>query len=229
MYLEDELLPISALQHLMFCPRQWGLIHLEQAWQENALTAQGRIMHQRVHEADTESRADFRITRGLRLHSYSLGLTGQADVVEFHLSDTGAELPGAKGRWQPIPVEYKRGKPKMNRCDEVQLCAQVVCLEEMLKVSIPQAAFFYGKPKRRHQVTINPALRNETARLALELHALTQKGKTPQADLKNSKKCKSCSLLNICLPQITGIKKKVDYYIRQHMKSAGTPTHEKNA
>ena len=220
MYTEDELLPISALQHLMFCPRQWGLIHLEQAWQENALTAQGRIMHERVHETDAESRGDLRITRSLRLHSFSLGLTGQADVVEFRLSETGIALPGTAGLWQPMPVEYKRGKPKKDKSDEVQLCAQVICLEEMLNVTIPEAAFFYGKPRRRQSVEIDRNLRNQTAALAEKLHDLTRKGKTPPAAY--SKKCDSCSLAAICLPKITGIKKKIDYYIRHHTDS-GVP------
>jgi len=142
MYTEDQLLPLSALQHWVFCPRQCGLIHIEQTWDENRLTAQGRQLHERVHEAEDENRPGVRIVRGLRIHSYRLGLIGQADVVEFHQSQAGIELTGADGLWQPFPVEYKRGKPKKNGCDEVQLCAQAMCLEEMLEINIDQGALF---------------------------------------------------------------------------------------
>src|ERR1700681_1367213 len=130
LYSEDDLLPISGLQHLQFCERQWGLIHIEQQWEENRLTAEGRILHERVHEAGTEARPGVVIARGLQLRSLRLGLTGQADVVEFHEGDAGAEggvqLRDREGWWRPFPVEYKRGKPKADACDEVQLCAQAM-------------------------------------------------------------------------------------------------------
>ncbi|HOK67603.1 MAG TPA: CRISPR-associated protein Cas4 [Anaerohalosphaeraceae bacterium] len=142
MYAEADYLPLSALQHWVFCPRQCGLIHLEQVWDENRLTAEGRILHQRVHEMSDEFRSDISIVRGLRIYSRRLGLIGQADVVEFHRAPTGIALPDAEGIWQPYPVEYKRGSPKMDACDEVQLCAQAICLEEMLGIAVPQGAFF---------------------------------------------------------------------------------------
>lgn len=126
MYSESDLLPISALQHWLFCSRQCGLIHLEQVWDENRLTAEGRQMHERVHETSDENRPGIRIVRGLRINSRRLGLIGQADVVEFHKSDTGIPLSANDGLWQPFPVEYKRGKAKLNSCDEVQLCASPV-------------------------------------------------------------------------------------------------------
>jgi CRISPR-associated exonuclease Cas4 len=146
-YIEEDLIMISALQHLAFCPRQCALIHVEQMWQESGLTAEGRILHERVHEQEGESRAGVRIERGLPLRSLRLGLVGVADVVEFH------PLPG--GGWRPFPVEYKRGKPKPDRCDEVQLCAQAMCLEEMMEVEVPQGSLFYGKTRHRHDVAFN--------------------------------------------------------------------------
>ena len=213
MYTEDQLLPISALQHWLFCPRQCGLIHLEQVWDENRLTAEGRQMHDKVHEADTENRPGIRIVRGLRIHSYRLGLIGQADVVEFHKSETGISLPEADGLWQPFPVEYKRGSPKINACDEVQLCAQTICLEEMLKTSIPQGAFFYGKPRRRKEVDISDNLRQQTEDAARQLHTLMDSGITPIAAYE--KKCEACSLYNRCLPKTTGQKKKIGRYLEK--------------
>ena len=128
MYCEDDLIPISALQHLVFCPRQCALIHVEQVWTENVFTAEGRGLHEKVHETEAESRPGVRIVRGLRLRSLELGLVGQADVVEFHVDAGGAAVPGREGRYRPFPVEYKRGKPKIDVCDEVQLCAQAMCL-----------------------------------------------------------------------------------------------------
>ena len=130
MFTEDNLLPISALQHLLFCERQCALIHLERAWQENRLTAEGRIMHERVHEGGDETRRDVRIVRGLRLRSLALGLVGIADVVEFHRAADGVAVPESAGTWRPFPVEYKRGRPKSEPWDAVQLCAQALCLEE---------------------------------------------------------------------------------------------------
>ena len=213
MYTEDELLPISALQHFVFCPRQCGLIHIEQVWDENRLTAQGRQLHERVHEADDENRHGVRIVRGLRIHSYRLGLIGQADVVEFHQSQTGIELPGAKGLWQPFPVEYKRGKPKKNNCDEVQLCAQAMCLEEMLKIDVTTGAFFYGKPRRRKAVEITDSLRRQTEETARQVHELLDGCITPTANYE--KKCNSCSLYSRCMPKTTGVKKKIDLYLEK--------------
>ena len=160
MYTEDELLPISGLQHLAFCERQVALIHIEGLWEENVYTAEGKILHENAHEEGSEAVGDLRIARGLRLRSLRLGLVGVADVVEFHRVDnpgakTSVELPGVQGRWQPFIVEYKRGLPKLDRTDEVQLCAQAMCLEEMLDVEITSSAFFYGKPRRRDVVNLD--------------------------------------------------------------------------
>jgi len=213
MFAEEDLLPISALQHLLFCERQCALIHVEGLWAENRLTAQGRLLHERVHAEDTEGRPGVRITRSLRLHSLRLGLVGMADVVEFHRDDAGVVLPGISGLWRPFPVEYKRGKPKRDGSDNVQLAAQVLCLEEMLGVSIPEAAFFYGRPRRRHQIAISEALRIMTEEAAARLHDLVRSGKTPQS--RYEKKCQRCSLLQLCMPKVTGVRKRLDYYMAQ--------------
>jgi len=204
MYTEDDLLPISALQHLAFCERQWALIHLEGVWQENLLTAEGRLLHDRSHEPETEVRGDLRIARGLRLRSLRLGLVGMADVVEFHrvsTADEGVRLEGTAGLWKPFVVEYKRGRPKIGHEDEVQLCAQALCLEEMLSVPIPCGALFYGQPRRRLDVAFDETLRKETESLAARLHALDSAGKTPPPTYTRA--CESCSLVDICLPKAT--------------------------
>jgi len=216
MYCEDELLPISALQHLSFCERQWALIHLEQVWSENVFTAEGRNLHEKTHEADSENRPGLRIVRGLRLRSLRLGLVGQADVVEFHAHDAGIALEGADGLWRPFPVEYKRGRAKPDNCDRVQLCAQALCLEEMLETEIGAGAIFYGRPRRREAVELTPELRRETESLALRLHELDRAGKTPKA--KYSKKCRSCSLLAACMPKVTSINKDIEHYLAKALE-----------
>jgi CRISPR-associated exonuclease Cas4 len=211
MFTEEQLIPISALQHWVYCRRQCGLIHLEQVWAENRLTAEGRTLHEKVHESDAENRPGVRIVRGLRLVSYGLGLVGQADVVEFRQNDNGVELPGAVGLWQPFPVEYKRGKPKKDNSDNIQLCAQALCLEEMLHVEIPAGAFFYGKPRRRTDVELNATLREKTCQTAAALHELFAGGRTPA--VRYSKKCDNCSLYLQCMPKTTGLNKKIDHYL----------------
>jgi CRISPR-associated exonuclease Cas4 len=218
MYTESELQPISALQHLLFCPRQWGLIHLEKIWVENRLTAEGRVLHERVHKDKPEQREGVRIVRGLRIHSFELGLIGQADVVEFQQDQNGVMLPGFSGRWLPYPVEYKRGKPKANNSDVVQLCAQALCLEEMLGVAIPEGALYYGQPRKRSPIVLNQAVRQETIALIHKLHQLYEERKTPT--VRYSKKCDNCSLVAVCMPKITGVQKKVKQYIESSVQEA---------
>ncbi|MHC1685969.1 MAG: CRISPR-associated protein Cas4 [Clostridiaceae bacterium] len=222
---QDDLLPISALQHLLYCPRQCALIHLEQAWSENLFTAEGRVMHDKAHEGGTQSRGDVRTASGVRLVSHKLGLTGQADVVEYHRAlgaqdEQGRTMaacsPGVKGLWRPFPVEYKRGKPKTHQADEVQLCAQAMCLEEMHKVVIPNGALFYGATRRRTEVHFTEALRNLTAETAERLHELISSGETPQPEY-NTAKCDRCSLLDLCRPQI-GERQGVARYIKRMVK-----------
>ncbi len=211
MYSDENLLMISALQHLAFCERQCALIHLEQQWEENRHTVLGELLHERVHAGEKESRGDCISIRSLRLVSYRLGLTGQADLVEFQRSipGKGASLPGRDGQWLPYPVEYKKGKPKADNIDEVQLCAQALCLEEQLSVKIPEGALFYGAKKRRHPVSFSPELRKQTEDLAGRLHELIHSGKTPPADY--SSKCKSCSLVEVCQPKWNEMMKRTRY------------------
>lgn len=222
MYDEDELLPISALQHLVFCELQWGLIHLEKIWEENRFTAEGRVLHSRSHEGGTESRGDVRVARALRIRSLRLGLTGVADVVEFHrLRDgpAGISLPGISGFWKPVPVEYKRGRPKSGNCDKVQLCAQALCLEEMLDLRVECGALYYGKQRRRTGVEFDEGLRAETETVALRLHEMTGRGITPPG--RYSKKCDSCSLFERCMPRTAGEGKSAQRYLSRSIREIG--------
>jgi CRISPR-associated exonuclease Cas4 len=215
MYSESDLLMLSAIQHLAFCERQCCLIHIEQAWAENRLTAEGRILHERVHGENAESRGDVYIVRGLKLRSLALGLSGVADVVEFHRVETGGvSLPGKKGLWRPFPVEYKRGKPKSDRCDEVQICGQAICLEEMLNAQIENGALFYGAQHKRHEVIFDETLRIETKKTAQRLHDLILKGVTPPAVYE--KKCERCSMIDICVPK-AGKGKSARKYIEEEI------------
>jgi CRISPR-associated exonuclease Cas4 len=202
---EDDLRPLSALQHLVFCERQCALIHIEQIWVENRLTAEGRLLHERADEPGSGRRGDLRTARSLALRSLRLGLVGRADVVEFHreagdLQDgsAGIRLPGVGGRWRPYPVEYKRGKPKAHHADEVQLCAQALCLEEMLSVTIPEGGLYYGRNRRRQRVALDAELRALTEDTVRRLHELLAGGRTPAA--VRAPKCRRCSLLEVCLP-----------------------------
>ena len=207
LYDEDDLLPLSGLQHLAFCERQWALIHIEGIWAENRLTVEGRHLHERVHQTESETRNGVKTVRGLRLRSLRLGLSGQADVVEFHAGE-GAEVP--------FPVEYKRGRPKPDRSDEVQLCAQALCLEEMLGTSISRGAIFYGQPRRRHEVVFDQNLRGETEALAAAMHRLFDAGLTPVAPYQP--KCDNCSLYNWCLPKSIPVKREAKAYLDQIFK-----------
>lgn len=211
-YTDDDLLMISALQHYAFCERQCALIHLEQQWAENRFTVLGDLLHSTVHSPQNEKREDRIVARSLRLVSYGLGLTGQADVVEFHRNvkdQSGVKIPVKPGLWNPYPVEYKKGKPKSDNIDKVQLCAQALCLEEQLKTSISQGALFYGEKRRRQVVDFDQELRDETIRLAEKLHSLIASSKTPKPVY--SKKCQSCSLYDICNPKLPGIIKRKRY------------------
>ena len=209
MYTEDDLIPLSALQHLLFCERQCALIHIEQVWSENLFTAEGRIMHERVHTADRESRGNIRIEYSMWLRSLRLGLIGKADVVEFHRKPDSQKTESEV--WVPFPVEYKRGKPKKDNCDKVQVCAQALCLEEMLNVEVPCGALFYGKKRRRTDVAFDEALRHQTEETAMRLHKLIASGHTPKPVY--TPKCDSCSLAKICLPKTIERKRSVKRYL----------------
>ena len=203
MYFEDELLPISALQHLIFCERQCALIHIEQAWSENLFTAQGRILHEKVHQESAERRKDIRVEYGMSLRSLRLGMAGKADVVEFHRPQSGG--------WHPFPVEYKRGRKKPDNRDNVQLCAQALCLEEMLQVTVPCGAIYYGRERHRVEVAFDAALRKETEETAGRLRRLMDSGQTPPPVYE--KKCDTCSLFSLCLPKALERQRSVNAYL----------------
>jgi CRISPR-associated exonuclease Cas4 len=192
MYAEDTFVPISALQHYWFCPRQCALIHVEDAWSDNVFTVRGNLLHEKVDTDSYESRGAIRTVRGLRIHSFRLGLVGRADVVEFH------DSPVRGGRPIPLPVEYKAGKAKQDDCDRVQLCAQALCLEEMLGVPVLKGAFFYGRIRRRVTVEINEAMRRQTEDIVCQVRDLIDQRITPPAKL--SAKCHNCSLIDTCVP-----------------------------
>lgn len=218
---ETELVMLSALEHYVYCPRQCALIHIEQVWSENLFTAEGRILHEKTDlEGRTESRGDVRVARGLRLHSRRLGLVGKADVVEFHRveDDAAAKLAGVSGFWRPFPVEYKRGHLRHEEGFEVQLCAQALCLEEMLNVRVSAGALFYGKTVRRMDVAFDTNLREKTESVAAHLHEMIRSGKTPTA--RYEKKCKKCSLLSLCMPKATGACRSVQGYLDEALSTS---------
>lgn len=197
-----ELLPISALNHLLYCERRAALVHIEQLWTENHFTAEGNVMHEKAHDGPDELRAGVRIVRGLEVKSEVLGLSGQCDVVEFRAAGVASEISNFKSQMHDsvMPVEYKRGKPKAHRADEVQLCAQALCLEEMMGVAVPEGRLFYGQTRRRTDVVFDAALRALTNETAQRLHELIASRETPAA-VYEVRKCDACSLIELCMPQ----------------------------
>ena len=225
---EESTVMLSALQHYLFCPRQCALIHVEGVWSENYLTVSGRQLHERVDRRGGETRKDVHLATALRLTSNRLGLTGVADMVEFHRQETpfdvnglrvAAKLTGRGGFWRPFPVEYKRGAPKSHRADEVQLCAQALCLEEMLDVSIGAGALFYGETRRRVDVAFDAELRSLTEGVAAKVHELIREGETPQPVL--TKGCKACSLFDQCRPEDVGGIGSAKRWITNQLEAAG--------
>lgn len=212
----QDMLMLSGLQHFAFCRRQWALIHIEQQWAENVRTVEGNILHRRAHDDQQfESRGDLLIARGMRIKSDRLGVTGVCDVVEFHRDETGIALAGRTGRWQPYPVEYKRGQPKENNADELQLCGQAMCLEEMLVCTIPEGSLFYGETRRRKQVMFTPELCGQVEQLLAEMHQYFDRGYTPK--VRRTKACNACSLKDLCLPQLTRAGS-VHSYLQRHLQ-----------
>lgn len=187
LYSEDDLIPLSALQHFVYCPRQCALIHIEQQWTENRFTAEGRVNHDRVDREEYEIRDGVRYEYAVPLRSLRLGLIGKADVVEYHADKV-------------FPVEHKRGRPKPDHCDWIQLCAQAMCLEETLHVLISDGAIFYGQPRRRQNVPLTDDLRAETEGIAKSVHQMMDSGITPPP-IYEKKKCSACSLFEICMPK----------------------------
>ena len=213
---ERGILMLSGLQHFAYCRRQWALIHVEQQWQENLHTAEGQVFHRRAHdEEQTEVRGDTIIVRGMRVQSERLGISGICDVVEFTRSPDGIALAGREGRYQVHPVEYKTGAPKEHQADELQLCAQAMCLEEMLLCRIDEGSLFYGEPRRRTRVTFSPELRAQAEQMLGEMHQMDERGHTPR--VKRHKGCSACSLKEICLPGMDRVPA-ASAYLRAHVQ-----------
>ena len=209
-YPEEEYLMLSGIQHFAFCRRQWALIHIEQQWEENLRTMDGNIMHENVHNPEfREKRGNIITTRAMAVSSAELGLVGECDAVEFHRNSKGISVFGLEGKYTVVPVEYKRGSPKEDDCDVLQLTAQALCLEDMLCCDIPFGYLYYGEIRRRVKVVFDNDLRKRTEDIIREMHDLYKKQYTPK--VRRRKCCNACSLKNLCLPVICGSKKASDY------------------
>lgn len=218
MYDSSEYLMISGIQHFVFCPRQWALIHVEGKWEENRLTMEGEIQHGRAHdESIREKRNDVLIVRGMRVSSPTLGIAGQCDVIEFRKTsdDDGAILHGHRGRWIPCPVEYKHGKDKEDDSDIMQLCLEAMCLSEMLATRVDRGRIFYHEIRRSREIDITDELRERAAAMLSEMHDYFDRGHTPR--VKPSRKCRSCSLKGECMPALLK-NKSARKYIIEHMR-----------
>lgn len=218
-YPPDEWLPLSGIQHFTFCRRQWALIQIERQWQDNAFTVEGKLLHNRVDDPYfTEKRGSLIVARSVPVSSPSLGLIGVCDLVEFSAAPDGVRLPGRDGFYLPAPVEYKRGREKHDRCDEAQLCAQAMCLEEMLAVEIRAGTIYYAKIRHRVSVEFTLELRDWVRKAAQEMHAYFQRGYTPR--VKTTRACKSCSLADICLPGLQERCSAASAYIQAQIEEA---------
>ena len=213
MYNEDDLIPISALQHVLFCERQYALIHIEQIWKENFFTAEGKVLHERVDVEHHESRRLFRQEFGMAIRSLDRGLIGKCDLVELYLAPGG-------GVAEAMPVEFKRGKGKEEDVDRVQLCAQALCLEEMFSIAVPRGHLYYLQEHRRTSVEIDGVLRVKTAGLVDRIRSLLNAGATPPA-LYERRKCDHCSLVELCMPKSAGAGgKRVDRFVQAQIRAA---------
>lgn len=200
-YQEDDYLMLSGIQHFVFCRRQWALIHIEQQWEENVRTFEGKIMHDNAHNPDfREKRKDVLTVRAMKVFSRTMGISGECDVVEFHRSNDGITLQGYEGLFYVIPVEYKRGAPKQHDADELQLTAQAMCLEEMLVTQIEKGFLYYGETRHRTEVIFTPELREKVKNSFEEMHSYYKRAYTPKVKMKPL--CKQCSLYNLCMPQL---------------------------
>ncbi|MGE5472600.1 MAG: CRISPR-associated protein Cas4 [Ignavibacteriales bacterium] len=218
-YTDEDLLALSGIQHYAFCPRQWALIHIEKQWNENLRTVEGKQLHKRVDNPDFfEARGDVLTARAVPVSSYNLGLFGVADVVEFYADEKGITLTGRKGKWLPGPVEYKRGSPKKDIIDEVQLCAQAICLEEMLCTNIEYGYIFYGETKHRTKAIFNEGLRKQVQSLSEQMHKTFERQYTPKVSTKK-KSCNACSLVDVCVPEIGNKQKSVGKYVRDYLEN----------
>lgn len=215
MYKEEDYLQLSGIQHFKFCRRQWALIHIENQWQENVLTVEGHIMHERAHDNSVrEKRGNIIITRGVRIFSARLGITGMCDVVEFREDKAGITIQSEKGLYIPFPIEYKRGSARVDLANELQLCAEAMCLEEMLCCDIPSGALYYGETHHREKILFTDELRKDVETTVLQMHELYDRGHTPK--VKPTKSCNACSLKDVCMPEVLR-RRSVDAYMIQQM------------
>lgn len=218
MYEENDYLQLSGLQHFRFCRRRWALIHIEQQWADNYRTIDGALMHENAHDSSfRESRGNLLIVRGVNISSPSLGVSGQCDVLEYHKGSRGIPLPGRDGLWQPYPVEYKRGVPRKDTGDTLQLCGQAMCLEEMLCCAIPEGALYYGETRRREVVAFTEELREQVRSSLEEMHQLYKRAYTPK--VKPTKSCNACSMKELCLPRLMK-KRSVSAYLKKAMEDS---------
>lgn len=216
LYNEDDFLQLSGIQHFAFCKRQWALAYIEMQWKENVRTVEGKILHGNAHDASMkEKRGDLIIVRAMPVHSSEMGVSGECDVVEFHKTAQGISLAGREGTYSVVPVEYKRGKPKDDDVDILQVTAQALCLEEMLCCMIPYGYLYYGEVKHRLKVEFDDEIRTKVQRLFKEMHKYFDQQYTPK--VKISKKCNACSLKDICLP-VLNKNKSVTQYIDETMR-----------
>lgn len=219
MYNEDEFLQLSGIQHFAFCRRQWALIHIEMQWKENLRTVEGQILHENAHNPEmNEKRGNVIVVRAMPVHSRKMGVSGECDVVEFHKSDKGAHINGREGVYMPVPVEYKRGEPKSDNIDILQLAAQALCLEEMFCTDINYGYIYYWETRHRLKVDFDDEIRNEVVKLFEEMHLYYRRGYTPK--VKISKKCNACSLKDLCVP-VLNKNKSVAEYIDKFISETG--------
>ena len=215
-YNEEDFLLLSGIQHFAFCRRQWALIHIEQQWLENLRTVEGNILHEKAHDDGfSEKRGDITISRGMAVFSRTLGVSGVCDIVELHKCADGVTIFGREGLYKPVPVEYKRGKPKENEADILQLCGQAMCLEEMLLCEIKEAHMYYGETRHRMKVVLDSDLRERVKETLHEMHELYSRRHTPK--VKPTKSCKACSLADICMPRLCN-SPSVAKYIKDSLK-----------
>lgn len=215
MYTDEECLQISGVQHFVYCPRQWQLIHIEMEWRESDLTALGQILHHRVDKPELpQKRGDTLTLRSVPLVSHRLGIQGKSDAVLLTptTDDHYFSHPRYPGRWAPTPVEYKRGRPKQHNADKLQLCAEALCLEEMYDLTIPRGYIYYGETAHRLEVAIDRPLRDELEACLVAMHRLMREGATMPP--RNDARCRRCSLRDICLPEIAASERVVNYYHR---------------
>lgn len=213
MYEEDEFLQLSGVQHFAFCRRQWALAYIELQWQENVRTVEGHLLHEKAHDGSImEKRGDLIVSRAMPVHSREMGISGECDIVEFHRSDDGIFLPGREGLYSVIPVEYKKGKPKENEIDMLQLTAQAMCLEEMMCCDISTGYLYYGETRHRTKIDISVELKEKVRKMFLEMHQYYEKRYTPK--VKRTKSCNACSLKDICIPALNGRKTAAAYIDR---------------